>query len=139
MKFHAYYLKRVHSHFDQIVEYARDTIPPDTETLVGTGLSGALVVPRLAEALGMAWAIVRKPNDGTHSSYSVEGELSGRWVFVDDLISSGETLRRVVAEVARLSEVYLFDAEFTGAWLYEGMDPGFRTSAGTLLARYLEY
>lgn len=64
------------------------------DTLIGTGLSGTLVVPHIARALGLKWAIVRK-DDGAHSSNPFEGELGQRWLFVDDFVSSGATLQRV--------------------------------------------
>lgn len=73
---------------------------PEGAVLMGTGLSGALIVPRLADMLERKWCIVRKPTDtdnptdGTHSSLHVEGWLSDVVIFVDDCISSGKTLRR---------------------------------------------
>lgn len=68
----------------------------DYDTMIGMGLSGALVVPRLARALGKKWAIVRK-EDGAHSLNKVEGEIGHKWLFVDDLVYSGHT-RRIVQE-----------------------------------------
>jgi orotate phosphoribosyltransferase-like protein len=67
----------------------------DFDGIVVTGLSGAIIADRLAERLGKVFAVVRKPNDGSHSSSSIEGDLGRRWVFVDDFISSGSTFMRV--------------------------------------------
>lgn len=72
------------------------------DTMVGTGLSGALVVPVLARALGKHWFVVRKYNDGSHSDNIGEGTIGDRWLFVDDLIDSGSTLRRVKKSVAHV-------------------------------------
>lgn len=69
------------------------------DTIIGTGLSGTLIVPTIARALGLKWAIVRKDNDGSHSINKVEGDIGTRWMFVDDFVSSGDTLRRVKTEV----------------------------------------
>src|SRR5690242_12227601 len=54
------------------------------DTLVGSGLSGTLVVPSLARACDVPfWAIVRKEKT-THTSRLVEGAIGDRWLFVDD-------------------------------------------------------
>lgn len=67
----------------------------DFDTMVGTGLSGALVIPALARSLRKYYMIVRKHDDSMHADYKVEGVLGQRWIFVDDFISSGETFARV--------------------------------------------
>lgn len=66
------------------------------DTLVGTGMSGAIVVPILARALRKKLLIVRKPEDhaSSHASQPWLGQLGQRWVFVDDFISSGATYGR---------------------------------------------
>lgn len=87
----------------------------DFDTMVGTGLSGALVVPRLAEALGKRWMVVRKPNDGSHSAQRGEGMLGRRWVFVDDFISTGATYFRVCKTIGD----FPFDTAHVGSYLYE--------------------
>lgn len=69
-----------------------DTVKFDT--MVGTGLSGTLVVPTLARAFGVHWAIIRK-EVSIHTNTKIEGDIGQNWLFVDDFISSGETLRRV--------------------------------------------
>lgn len=85
-----------------VADQMRSQVTDDYDTLVGTGLSGALVIPPLAEALGKKWLVVRKPEDGSHASYPAEGQLGRRWIFVDDLISSGKTKRRVLDAVATI-------------------------------------
>jgi orotate phosphoribosyltransferase len=88
------------------------------DTLVGTGLSGALVIPRLAESLALHWMIVRKDNDGTHSAYNTEGACGEQWLFVDDLISSGATYARVREAMEKMSKRYTHTTECVGAYLY---------------------
>lgn len=88
------------------------------DTLVGVGMSGSLLVPRLADALGIEALVLRKPGVNTHASSVAEGHLGSRWVFVDDFISSGETLRRAYGLVNELAEKYDIKTEFAGAYLY---------------------
>lgn len=73
------------------------------DTLVGTGLSGALVIPGLARELGKLWAIVRKPTDQSHSDKVIEGEVGAYWLFVDDFTDTGATRRRVEAAIEKAS------------------------------------
>lgn len=110
----------------------------DFDTLVGTGLSGALVVPTLARNMGKSWAIVRKRNDGSHAQDAgrfdrrplIEGRIGRRWLFVDDQIDSGITLKRVGEAVASFVKWYNsqesnwnvnyepFSTQYVGYYLY---------------------
>lgn len=72
------------------------------DTMVGTGLSGSLVIPRLARAMHKEWLIIRKPGDGTHSDEPGEGMHGDRWLFVDDFVSSGSTRTRVLEAVGAI-------------------------------------
>lgn len=89
------------------------------DTIIGTGLSGALVVPRLAEHLDVNWAVVRKDNDGSHSWSKIEGAIGERWVFVDDFIETGDTISRVVRTVTKELHKAGCASEFVGAYLYQ--------------------
>jgi adenine/guanine phosphoribosyltransferase-like PRPP-binding protein len=118
---HADYLGRAFSEsLDPMAERLRDILadaangPGTVDTFVGTGLSGALVVPTLARALGRHWAIVRK-QDGSHSSRTVEGAIGERWLFIDDFIEGGATLRRVREAVT----LYAPGTEWVGSFEYE--------------------
>ena len=87
------------------------------EGFVGTGLSGTMVVPALAYVMEKRFAIVRKPDDrGHHSSGTVESGLrhDDRWIFIDDFISSGATLARVISCMTSHS----CDATYIGRYLY---------------------
>lgn len=100
----------------------------DFDTLVGTGLSGALVIPHVARALKVKWLIVRKKKDASHSTRYAEGELGRRWVFMDDLIDSGTTYRCVREAVKNVvddhNRYYVagddepFKTELVGTYLY---------------------
>lgn len=85
---------------DVEIEYPRFA---EADTLVGTGISGALAVPLLAYALDKNFALVRKhPEESAHSNRMVQGSLGEAWVFVDDFIGAGTTLNRVRTAVEEL-------------------------------------
>jgi adenine/guanine phosphoribosyltransferase-like PRPP-binding protein len=96
----------------------------DFDTFVGTGVSGALVVPMLADAMRKNFLLVRKDGDSPHAAYSVVGTIGERWIFVDDFISGGATIRRVWKAVAGLRSKYGYrfeqghTIEYVGACLY---------------------
>lgn len=93
-------------------------IPQDFDTLVGTGVSGAVIVPTLARLLGVDFAIVRKENDGSHGWHKIEGVMGERWLFVDDLVSSGATVRRV----QQLIQEMFPQSVAVGAYLYHSKE-----------------
>ncbi len=78
----------------------------ELDTIVGTGLSGAVVVPMVAVRLGKRFAIVRK-EPSKHDSI-VEGDISGRAVIVDDWVASGDTIRAILAYCNDCVGVYLY-------------------------------
>lgn len=101
--------------------------PFEFDTLVGTGLSGALLLPKIANALKVDYLIVRKENDGSHSGNTAEGHLGNRWMFFDDLIDGANTFNRVYKAVNKIVEKEnqksgwqrtIHKIEFVGAYLY---------------------
>lgn len=107
--------------------------PLEFDTIVGTGLSGALLVPRIATTLKVDYMIVRKEGDGSHSGNLAEGTLGKRWVFFDDLIDGANTFNRVYSTVERIvtkhrdhqkyrlwnrPQANEFESTFVGAFLY---------------------
>jgi hypothetical protein len=120
---HTGYMYRAFESAFRLAENLRDTLADyqvSPETLVGTGLSGALVVPRIAEHMGLSWLIVRKKGDGSHSLGAAEGTLGGSWLFVDDCIDSGATYKRVYRAVQGICREHEFTTKHLGAWLYQG-------------------
>lgn len=109
------------------------------DTLVGRGFSGAIAVALLAQRWSKHWAVVRKPNDGTHSEYKIEGEIGERWLFVDDLLSSGQTLANTMIAVRDEWKRYMQgpagseteklypQPEFVGALLYNATPVKYKT------------
>jgi adenine/guanine phosphoribosyltransferase-like PRPP-binding protein len=69
------------------------------DTIVVTGISGIAFGSILSFLLKKQLVIVRKGGERAHSSRKVESNITGKnigkWVFVDDLIDTGKTLKRV--------------------------------------------
>lgn len=107
------YIPHVHKDFDHLISLAEFHLKGrHYDTMIGTGMSGSLVVPRLAEALGKHWLLLRKPSENSHTSQLAEGRLGERWIFVDDFVSSGATFRRVRDWAST------YAAEFGGVFQY---------------------
>lgn len=89
------------------------------DLLVGTGLSGSLSLSALRARLGVDIAIVRKPGDSEHAHYKIESTrdpYGAKWLFVDDLISSGATQSRVIRAMEGQQ------GEFKGSFLWNPPD-----------------
>lgn len=66
------------------------------DAIAFTGMSGALVAPRVASLLDLPMLMVRKAHDGSHSNYRVEGFVGSQcYVIVDDFVSSGATVEGI--------------------------------------------
>lgn len=106
-------------------ELNRLTHDVEFDTIVGIGLSGALVVPFVARTLDVHWAIVRKACDDTHAVGPFEGTLGRQWIFVDDKISTGRTYQHVVRVIEEECKRYAqslchnFTTTLKGAYFYE--------------------
>jgi orotate phosphoribosyltransferase-like protein len=80
------------------------------EVVVVRGLSGTVVATTMAALFNTPFAIVRKPNESSHSSFGLEvhtvfseetfnNETYRDWIIVDDLISTGTTIREIKDKV----------------------------------------
>jgi len=103
----------------------------DFDTMVGMGLSGSLAIPTLAYAMNKKFAVIRK-DVPSHANKGFEGSIGYKWIFVDDFISSGHTLRTVVSKVLAIGEQYSTShgttiPQFQGAYLYQ-IDSEFKGS-----------
>lgn len=87
------------------------------DTIVVTGLSGTLIGLPVAIALDVNLAVARQI-PGDHSSRMVEGRIGERWVFLDDLICSGDTLTRVATQIAGVAP----ESVLVGACCYYELD-----------------
>jgi len=107
--------------FNDAFEFLADK---EFDTMIGTGLSGSLIIPVLAREFGsdFNWAIIRKDPGSSHASTELEGYIGKRWIFVDDLIDSGATLKRVKQVVADRCKANSYwdghKTEYVGTYLY---------------------
>lgn len=129
------YAFHVHAPASQQVKRFKETLERNHvdldsfDTLVGTGMSGALIVPTLARALRKHWLVVRKPDDGTHDYHGAVGQIGERWIFVDDFLSTGKTFQRVMRWINDNAQGRVYDYKsdsykttkttFVGTYMYE--------------------
>jgi len=98
------------------------------ECLVGSGVSGAVVLMAVSMRTGIPFAIVRKLGDvershmdsGSHSDRYIESTIPkiGRYVIIDDLISSGNTIRNIRNAVGAVYD----HAQCVGIVLYQNFE-----------------
>jgi len=118
---HSPYLNDALTRQDSMLECAMQTLDEHKDkfdAIVCTGISGLLVGPTLAYMLSKRLAIVRKDCDrNNHATERVESGLNkkDRWIFVDDLIASGETIRHVERTMNKLIG---FEGKMAGHYLY---------------------
>ena len=87
----------------------------DFDAIACTGVSGIPVATVVALRLHKKLIIVRKSDDkSTHSYFDVEGVCEGRYVFLDDFIGTGSTIRYVQSQIAKRG-----DAKIIGAYSYQ--------------------
>ena len=70
--------------------------------IVVTGVSGTIVGAPVAVALEIPLVVVRKPTDDTHDNQDVVNYANavGRWIFVDDFVATGYTIKRVTQRMS---------------------------------------
>ena len=65
------------------------------DSIACCGTSGLMVVPQIAELLNKNIILVRKKTDKCYSDFTVEGVKPFRYIILDDLICSGNTVRHI--------------------------------------------
>lgn len=98
------------------------------------GMSGALIAPCIADALGKEIICVRNPSTQSHSDYRVEGlETTCKYIIVDDFVCVGVTVESIAEDVKQfLNE----NSELVGVYLYNSWgDPpeGFKLESGDVV------
>src|SRR5690554_2716894 len=88
------------------------------DTVIGTGVSGMLIVSEIGEMVGCHWAVVRQPGVRTHAKSSISGHLGKKLIFVDDLIATGDTFEYVKEQVSLITDLHEFETKFVGIYLY---------------------
>lgn len=98
----------------------------DFDTVVATGMSGIPLATLIGHTMRKHVLLVRKADDhSNHHGHSVVGRLGRRWIFVDDFISSGGTMRRCQQAVKDLEEGSYPKKEpstFVGRYLFNNRD-----------------
>lgn len=64
------------------------------DSIACCGVSGLMVVPQIAEILNKHIVIIRKPEQ-SYSNFLVEGVAPYKYVIVDDLVCSGDTIKYI--------------------------------------------
>lgn len=69
------------------------------DSIACCGVSGLLVAPQVCEILNKNLVIIRKQNEKRYSDFCVEGVNPGRYVILDDLICSGNTIKYIINSI----------------------------------------
>jgi orotate phosphoribosyltransferase-like protein len=99
----------------------------ECDTIAFSGHSGSALAFILAHELHLPLLCVRKSQDDSHFNFDynkgVEGNISTRKYFiVDDLITSGTTMNRIVRSIqdaipeAQCAAILLYNSWVRGAW-----------------------
>lgn len=92
-------------------------IANEFDSIVCCGISGLMVVPQIAELLDKHIVVIRKDNDKCYSEFPMEGVTPFRYVIVDDLVCSGDTIKHMMSTIyedcpkARCVGVYCYMPE----------------------------
>lgn len=91
------------------------------DTLVGTGASGVVVAAILADRLDCDVVHIRKEGEGSAVGGRIvaHDRYAARWVFIDDLVSSGRTFRWVKQAINE----YRSSWKLVGHYLYDMDQP----------------
>lgn len=88
----------------KVVGWAVDIIEKEygdvADGIVGCGVSGTVPASIISYMMNKKLCIVRKVGESTHSPFNREGDLPNRYVIIDDLVDSGETITRILAAMS---------------------------------------
>ena len=65
------------------------------DSIACSGVSGLMVIAQIAELLDKHIIIVRKKGEKCYSEFATEGVSPHRYIIIDDLISSGSTVKHI--------------------------------------------
>lgn len=104
---------------------------PHIKGIVGTGLSGSMIIPILAFDNDLEFCIIRKETDNNHSGRNCEFSLeswcdfSGDFVFVDDLIFTGATTNKVIEHIKmfgfKVSNIFCYEPFWKTPMIFQGV------------------
>ena len=73
-----------------------ESITNEFDTIACCGTSGLLVVAKIAELLDKNILIIRKKNESKYSPFLYEGVIPEKYIIIDDLICSGNTVKHIL-------------------------------------------
>jgi hypoxanthine phosphoribosyltransferase len=117
---------RFHKLVDETIVKVRELKEkyPEIEALAACGHSGLMLVGAVSYALNMPQIAVRKSADTEHDCYLADGWMGCRgYLVVDDLINSGDTIRRIRNHIRDTSEYFDRKPKMVGVLLYMGYSP----------------
>lgn len=145
-----------------IASLARQLSDLDFDQVVVSGVSGISMGSMLAFLLDKPLAVIRKNTEDGHSSKTWEGRHGGRCIFVDDFVSTGQTMTRMAKEARNVGAkvvacvFYATDKPYglqysdTDTWRFEAklsgvpiivpqlQDEGFESLGALVAQRYKE-
>lgn len=125
LRFETHYMDNAVFDLVDVLKEAVEELTPhfdEFDTLVGTGFSGALVIPALALKLGKDFVLIRKEDDDSHhGGGELVGRLGRRWIFVDDFSATGQTRRRVTQKIEETAKINGFETTHVANYFYEQM------------------
>jgi hypothetical protein len=74
-------------------------ISKDFDSIACCGVSGLVVAPQVCEIIEKNLIIVRKKNEERYSEFSVEGVTPGRYIILDDLVCSNNTVNHIIKTI----------------------------------------
>ena len=91
----------------------------DFDSFAVSGVSGLLIGTLAAERMGKGLIVVRK-GESCHSDTQIEcSDDAHKFVIIDDLCCTGETLQRIVDQIAIRCAVLKFNMPCEGVFLYD--------------------
>lgn len=121
------YFQNILERSAECIDIARRALTDvEYDTMVGIGLSGSIAAPLLANALGKKLLILRK-DESSHTNSKLAGKLGKRWLFVDDFIATGHTLKgamKLIQDTVERNNLYTygrdkFSTQYVGTYEYQ--------------------
>lgn len=78
-------------------------IANEFDSIACCGVSGLVVAPQVCELINKHLVIVRKKHEERYSNFTVEGVNPGRYIILDDLICSNNTVKHIIKVIAEES------------------------------------
>lgn len=101
------------------------------DSIACCGISGLMIVPQIAELLDKHIVVIRKSNEQCYSDFPMEGVTPFRYVIVDDLVCSGNTIKHIKNTIHEDSP----KAQCVGVYCYIPDECAYTTETSKLFER----